>query len=140
MQWFSEHSVNHLRNYRSRLSCKILSGSVIVVSVQPEIPHLLRDNLTFPLALLLVFLDPLVFINAVHKSTHTLTGSLVKDFLKSCFVGRPTLKVLTATSSKSPSISLNISSICPSTFSRSPIFAWTWIIGNPRVDEPYYMK
>ena len=38
-----------------------------------------------------------------------LTGFLVKDFLKSCSVGTPTLKVLMATSSKSPSISLNIS-------------------------------
>ena len=33
----------------------------------------------------------------------------VKDFLNSCLVGRPTLNVLIATSSKSPSISLNVS-------------------------------
>ena len=38
-----------------------------------------------------------------------LAGFLVKDFLKPCSTGRPTLKVLTATSLKSPSISLNIS-------------------------------
>ena len=38
-----------------------------------------------------------------------LTSFLAKDFLKSCSAGRPTLKVLTATSSKSLSISLNIS-------------------------------
>ena len=38
-----------------------------------------------------------------------LTSFLVRDFLKSCSVGRPTLKILIATSSKSPSISLNIS-------------------------------
>ena len=37
------------------------------------------------------------------------TGFLVKDFLKPRTVGRLTLKVLMATSSKSPSISLNIS-------------------------------
>ena len=36
-------------------------------------------------------------------------GSLVKDFLKSCSMGRPTSNVLIATSSKFPSISLNIS-------------------------------
>ena len=36
-------------------------------------------------------------------------GFLVKDFLKPCSVGRLTLKVLMATSSKSPSILLNIS-------------------------------
>ena len=38
-----------------------------------------------------------------------MTGLPVKDFLKPCSDGRPTLKVLIATSSKSPSISLNIS-------------------------------
>ena len=71
MHWFLEHSVNHLRNRRSRLFNKIPSGSVIVVSVRPEIPPILRDNLTLPLALLLVFLDPLVLINAIHKPTNT---------------------------------------------------------------------
>ena len=38
-----------------------------------------------------------------------LTSFLVRYFLKSCSVGRPTLKVLIAMSSKSSSISLNIS-------------------------------
>ena len=43
-------------------------------------------------------------------SWHTLiAGFPVKDFLKPCSAGRPTLKVLMATLSKSPSISLNIS-------------------------------
>ena len=37
------------------------------------------------------------------------TGFLVKDFFKLCSVGWPTVKVLMATSSKSPFISLNIS-------------------------------
>ena len=36
-------------------------------------------------------------------------GFFVKDLLKSCSIGKPTLKVLIATSSKFPSISLNIS-------------------------------
>ena len=71
MHKFSEHSVNHLRSHRSRLSRKIPSRSVIIVSIQPEIPHLLRDNLTFPVALLLAFLNPLVLINAIHKLTNT---------------------------------------------------------------------
>ena len=33
MHWFSEHSVNHLRNNGSKLSCKIPSGSVVTVLV-----------------------------------------------------------------------------------------------------------
>ena len=36
-------------------------------------------------------------------------GFLVKDFLKSCSAGKPTLKVFITTSSKFPSIWLNIS-------------------------------
>ena len=77
MHWFSEHSVNHPRSRRPRLSSKIPSGSIIVVFVRSEIPHLLRDNLNLPLALLLIFLDPLVLVNAIHKPTnppHRLLG------------------------------------------------------------------
>ena len=71
MHWFSEHSVNHLRSHGSRLSSKIPSGSIIVVSVRPKIPYLLRDNLTLPLTLLLVFLNSLVLINTIYKPTNT---------------------------------------------------------------------
>ena len=52
----------------------------------------------------------LLYLSIWSMIWHTLvTGFLVKDFLKSCSVGRPTLKVLMFTSSNSPSISLNIS-------------------------------
>ena len=68
MYWFSKHRFNHLSSYRPRLPSKISSGSIIVVSVRPKVPSLLRDNLSLPLPLLLVFLDPLV------------VGFLVKDF------------------------------------------------------------
>ena len=71
MQWFLEHSVDHLRGCRSRLSREIPLGSVVVVSVRLEIPPILRDKLTLPLALLLVFLDLLVLIDAIYKPTNT---------------------------------------------------------------------
>ena len=87
---------------------KIPSGLVIIVFVRLEIPPVLRDNLSLSPPLLLVFLNPFIFVNTVHKLT-LLTSFLAKDFLKSCSAGRPTLKVLTATSSKSLSISLNTS-------------------------------
>ena len=45
----------------------------------------------------------------IHGERWLVIGLLVRDFLKPCSDGRPTLKVLMATSSKSPSISLNIS-------------------------------
>ena len=71
MHRFLEHSVYHLRSYRLKLRSKILSGSIIVVVVRPEIPHLLRDNLTFSLTLLLVLLNPLILINLIHKLAYT---------------------------------------------------------------------
>ena len=71
MYWFSEYCVNHMRSRRPRLVSKIPSGSIIVVSVRLEVPHLLRDNLSISLPLLLVFLDPLVLINLVHKLAYT---------------------------------------------------------------------
>ena len=71
MYWFLKHCVNHLRSCRPRLPSKIPPGSVIVVAVQPEIPSLLRDNLTLPLALLLVLLNLLILINLIHELAYT---------------------------------------------------------------------
>ena len=109
MHWFPKYRANHLSCSRPRLPSKVSSGPIIVISVRPEIPLMLKDNLSLPFPLLLVFLDLLILINTVHESTHTPYNFLVNDFLKSCLVGRLTFKVFMATSSKSPSISLNIS-------------------------------
>ena len=72
MYWLSKHHVNHPRSRKPRLPGKIPSGLAIIVFVRPEIPPVLRDNLILSLPLLLVFLNPLVFINMIHKPTHTL--------------------------------------------------------------------
>ena len=66
MHWLSEHCTNYLGIGRLSLTCIIPSRPVIIVSVQPEIPHFLRDNLSLPFSLLLVVFDPLVLINLVH--------------------------------------------------------------------------
>ena len=71
MHRFSEHSVYHLRSCRPRLPDKIPSKSVIIVEVRPEIPSLLRDNLTLSLALLLVLFNPLILINSIHELAYT---------------------------------------------------------------------
>ena len=71
MHWFPEHRANHLSSNRPRLLSKVFSGQNIVVSVRPEIPHILKDNLSFPFPLLLVFLDPLILINTVHELMYT---------------------------------------------------------------------
>ena len=56
------------------------------------------------------FSSTLLYLSIRSMSWRTLVTSLpVKDFLKLCSVGKPTLKVLMATSSKSPSISFYIS-------------------------------
>ena len=52
----------------------------------------------------------LLYLSIRFMSWRTLvTGLPIRDFLKPCLTERPTLKVLMGTSSKSPSISLNIS-------------------------------
>ena len=71
MHRFSEHSVYHLRSCRPRLPDKIPPKSVIIVEVRPEIPSLLRDNLTLSLALLLVLFNPLILINSIHELAYT---------------------------------------------------------------------
>ena len=49
----------------------VASESVIVVMVRPEIPPILRDNLTFSLTLLLVLLNLLILINLIHELAYT---------------------------------------------------------------------
>ena len=46
--------------------------STVVVTVQPEIPHLLRDNFAISLALLLVLFNPLVLVNSIHELAYTI--------------------------------------------------------------------
>ena len=56
------------------------------------------------------FSSTLLYLLIRSMSYRTLViGLPVKDFFKSCSAGRPTLKVLMTTSSKSPPVSLNIS-------------------------------
>ena len=73
MYWFSEHRINHLSISGPRLPSIVSLGLIIVVSVRLEIPHLLKDNLSLslPLPLLLVFLNPFIFVNMVYEPTHT---------------------------------------------------------------------
>ena len=71
MYWFSEHRINHLSISGPRLPSIVSPGLIIVVSVRPEILPLLKDNLSLPLPLLLVFLDLIILINSVHKLAYT---------------------------------------------------------------------
>ena len=92
VHWLSEHNINRMSVGRPWVPSKVSPRSVIIVSIRPEIPSLLRDNLSLSFPLLLVFLNPFVLINPVPKLAHIGKGLLVRDFLKPCSVGRPTLK------------------------------------------------
>ena len=71
MHRFSKYNVNHLGIGRSYWSDIIFLRSNDIKSIQPKIPSLLRDNLHFTFYLLLIFLNPLVFIIPVHKLAYT---------------------------------------------------------------------
>ena len=71
MHQFSKYHVNHVGVGRSCQSVIIFPRSNGIESVRPEIPHLLRDNLRFTFSLLLIFFNPFVFINPIHKLAHT---------------------------------------------------------------------
>ena len=68
MYQISEHSMYCLRVGGPGLPCKVCPQSVVVVkSVRPEIPPLLRDNFRFTFSKLLVFFNPLILVNLVHE-------------------------------------------------------------------------
>ena len=55
MYWFSEYSIDSLCVGCSGLPYEISPQAIAVISVQPKIPLLLRDNLLFSSTLQLVF-------------------------------------------------------------------------------------
>ena len=71
MHRFSEYSPDVLHVGCLRLPYKISPRATIDVSVRPEIPHLLRDNLLLSLALHLVFFYSLVLFDPIHQLAHT---------------------------------------------------------------------
>ena len=71
MYRFSEYSINSLCVSCSRLPYEISPQMVAIISVRPEIPHLLRDNLPFSFTLQLVFLHSFILIDPIHQLVHT---------------------------------------------------------------------
>ena len=68
--WFSKHSIDNLCVGCSRLPYKISHRAIVVISVQLEIPPLLRDNLLFSLTLQLVFFYSFILIDLIHQLAH----------------------------------------------------------------------
>ena len=90
MYWFSEHSIDSLCVGCSKLPYKISHRVVDVMSVRPEIPLLLRDNLLFSLTLQLVFLYSFILINPIYQLAHT-TGRLASQRLSQAVLGWETV-------------------------------------------------
>jgi len=68
MHWISEHSIDCLHIGRSGLPYKVSLRSVAFIkSFRLEVPPLLRDNLCFTFAQLLVFFNPFILVDPVHK-------------------------------------------------------------------------
>ena len=53
------------------MPCEISPRAIAVISVRPEIPPLLRDNLLLSLALQLVFLYSFILIDSIYQLTYT---------------------------------------------------------------------
>ena len=66
-----KHCINHLGVRRTRLPDEVFPGSVTVITVRPEIPHLLRDYLNLSFSLQLILLYSSVLINPVHQLVYT---------------------------------------------------------------------
>ena len=63
-----EHSINCLHIDKSGLPCKVSPRLVFVVKlVLLEVPPLLRDNLRFTFTQLLVFFNPFILVDPIHK-------------------------------------------------------------------------
>ena len=70
VHWFSEYSPDAPCTGRLWLPRKVSPQTIVCVPIQPEIPHLLRDNLLLSSTLHLVFLYPLILVDPVHQLTH----------------------------------------------------------------------
>ena len=71
MYWFSKYDIDNLGVGYSGLPYEISPRAIAVISVRPEIPCLLRDNLLFSLTMQLVFLYSFILINSIHQLAHT---------------------------------------------------------------------
>ena len=67
MHWFLEYNPDVLCIGCLWLPCEISPQATVSVSIQPEIPPLLRDNLLLSLALYLVFFYSLILIDLIHQ-------------------------------------------------------------------------
>ena len=67
-----EYCANHLSSRKANMSRKVSPRSVVIVPLRPKVSSGRGDHFCLPLPLLLIILDPFVFINPIHELMHTL--------------------------------------------------------------------
>ena len=70
VNWLSEHGVHCSGGHTLGLPNKVPLSPATAIMIRPEIPPLLRDNLTFPIILLLVLLHPFILVNLIHEQAY----------------------------------------------------------------------
>src|SRR6266568_1824230 len=68
---FPKYRINNLGVRRGRLANKVPPWSVVIITIRPEIPPLLRDHLGLSFPLKLILLYPFVLFYSVHQLAHT---------------------------------------------------------------------
>ena len=89
MHRFSKYSLDVLRVGYLRLPCEISPRVIVDVSIRPEIPTFLRDNLLLSLALHLVFFYSLVLIDPIPQLAHA-GGRLASQGFPQAMLGQET--------------------------------------------------
>ena len=69
-----EYCVDHLGNRKPSMSSKISPRSIVIIPLKPKVSLVRRSHfcLPLPLPLLLIILNPFMFINPIHELTHAL--------------------------------------------------------------------
>ena len=67
-----EYCANHLSSRKASMSKKVSSRSVVIVPLKPKVSSIRGNYFGLSLALLLIVVDPFVFINLIHELTHIL--------------------------------------------------------------------
>ena len=67
-----EYCADHLGSGKPSMSNKISLGSVVTISLKPKVSSVKGSHFFLPLPLLLIILDPFMFINPIYELTHAL--------------------------------------------------------------------
>jgi len=67
-----EYCANHLSSRKASTSKEVSPRLVVIVPLRPKVSSVRGNYFCLSLALLLIILDPFVFINSIHELMHIL--------------------------------------------------------------------